>query len=307
MSVLFLVLPLGENASRTGRGTNPVRATNKYQTPPIPSFLSFPFSFFSVLPFFMLKRERGKIQEPSWLLLSLSICPRPASLSAPWTKSGSWGFLPRLLLRQGGSGSGVWQGGEERGVGSGALKERCKPRRFWEAISPVYCRWITAPWLVNHWSIWHVRAVENDSPKVWSLENRFFSPLPRKLGIASGFVGVPPPFQGNRQSQRQTGRMEGWRGINLKTQLVRGEQFPPAACPRLLLVTYIWGVATSHREGRRSRAEGMWLLTTYCTSARKLQNASCLACEPLGPHWKVQQRSSPSAFAFHFLQMYFSK
>lgn len=55
-SVLFRVLPLGETVSCAGREMNPMRATNKYQTPPVPSFLSFPFSH--------LNRNKGRSMGP---------------------------------------------------------------------------------------------------------------------------------------------------------------------------------------------------------------------------------------------------
>lgn len=42
-SALFLMLPLGETVSCAGRVMNPVIATNKYQTPPVLSFMSLHF------------------------------------------------------------------------------------------------------------------------------------------------------------------------------------------------------------------------------------------------------------------------
>lgn len=109
MSVLFLVLPLGETASCAGREMNPMRVTNKYQTPPVPSFLSFPFS--------CLNRNQGGFTSPS----NFSRCsftrdclpPRPLGLKPIAWAFCSW-MLPWLLLWQGGSGSGVWQRGEKR-------------------------------------------------------------------------------------------------------------------------------------------------------------------------------------------------
>lgn len=91
MSVLFLVLPLGETVSCAGREMNPMRATNKYQTPPVPSILSFPFSH--------LNRNKGRsmgppnfsshcsfIQDclPSWPLDLKPVVWTSCSLSLPW-------------------------------------------------------------------------------------------------------------------------------------------------------------------------------------------------------------------------------
>lgn len=150
-----------------------------------------------------------------------------------------------------------------------AFNQGCTDGCFWEAIFPVYCRWIRAPWLVNHWSIWRVRVVENDSPEVWYLESTlFFFPLPRKFGIVSGFVWVPllPSREEGIHWGREKGGQAGWKGRNraLKIQLAGWEQFPRAACPSLSLVTYVWAAARC-QEGRSSWTKRMWLLCSlFC-------------------------------------------
>lgn len=139
MSVLFLVLPLGETASCAGREMNPMRDTNKYQTPPVPSLLSFPFS--------CLNWNEGRFTSPpnfsSCCSFTQDCLPsRPLGLKAI-----SLGFLFLVAAPAAPVAGGQWRWcvvGKVRSTGrrggSGAFKEQCKPPCFWETASPVYCR-----------------------------------------------------------------------------------------------------------------------------------------------------------------------
>lgn len=58
------------------------------------------------------------------------------------------------------------------------------------------------------------------------------------------------------------------------------------------------------RKGEAAEQRGCGFSAVYCISARKLQNASHLHCEPLEPCPAVWDKCSTSAFAFSFLQLY---
>ena len=60
------------------------------------------------------------------------------------------------------------------------------------------------------------------------------------------------------------------------------------------------------RKGDAAEQRGCGYSAVYCISARKLLNASHLHCEPLEPCPAVWEKCSASAFAFHFLELYFS-
>lgn len=136
MSVLFLVLPLGETASCAGREMNPTRDTNKYQPPPVPSLLSFPSS--------CSHWNEGRFTNFSSRCSFTQDClpSRPLGL-----KPTSLGFLFLLAAPAAPVAGGQWRWcvvGKVRSTGwrggRGAFKEQCKAPGFWEAVSPVYCR-----------------------------------------------------------------------------------------------------------------------------------------------------------------------
>lgn len=96
----------------------------------------------------------------------------------------------------------------------------------------------------------------------------------------------PPLPSGAKQALTETGRMEGWE--KKFKDAVNWLGTVPSYCLTLAIaLSHICELQLVARKGEAAEGRGCGYFAIYCISARKLQNASYLPCEPLEPSQKV--------------------